>query len=145
MREHDPAIPPQPRLRVRGHHHLAIQVKDLAVAERFYAEALGLPVVRRWPFDDGRAGERSIWISVGQGEEFIALEACDVERPPTPFRDPHGGLHLLALRIRASDRGGWERRLAALGVEIVHRTRWTLYLRDPEGNRIGLSHYPDGS
>jgi len=24
----------------------------------------------------------------------------------------------------------------------VHRTRWTLYLRDPEGNRIGLSHYP---
>ena len=36
----------------------------------------------------------------------------------------------------------WERKLAGLNVEIVHRTRWTLYLRDPEGNRLGLSHFP---
>ena len=130
---------------VRGHHHLAIQVKDLAGAVRFYSEVLGLKVARRWPHDDGRPGERSVWLSVGQGEEFIALEACDVDRLPTPFRDPHGGLHLLALRIPAQDRGAWERRLNELAIEIVHRTRWTLYLRDPEGNRIGLSHYPDES
>lgn len=140
---------PAPGLRVRGHHHLAIQVRDLARAERFYVEVLGLPVVRRWPREDGPPGERSLWLSVGQagspahGDEFIALEACDVERPETPFRDPHGGLHLLALRIPAADRGAWEQRLERLGIEVVHRTRWTLYLRDPEGNRIGLSHYPD--
>ena len=138
-----------PALHVRGHHHLAIQVKDLPGAERFYVEVLGLPVVRRWLWEDGRAGERSVWLSVGQpgsdehGDEFLALEACDVDRPPTPFRDPHGGLHLLALRIPASDRGSWEERLAARGIEIAHSTRWTIYLRDPEGNRIGLSHYPD--
>jgi catechol 2,3-dioxygenase-like lactoylglutathione lyase family enzyme len=136
-------------LRVRGHHHLAIQVKDLPRAERFYVEVLGLPVIRRWSREDGGAGERSLWLSVGQagsaehGDEFIALEACDVDRLPTPFRDPHGGLHLLALRIPAVDRRAWEQRLATLGIEIAHRTRWTLYLRDPEGNRIGLSHYPD--
>ncbi|TMA28004.1 MAG: VOC family protein [Deltaproteobacteria bacterium] len=126
---------------VRGHHHLAIQVKDLRAAERFYVEALGLPVVRRWPREDG-PGERSVWLGVGAGEEFLALEACDAERPPAPFRDPHGGLHLLALRIDVADRPDWEKKLEKLGVEIVHRTRWTLYLRDPEGNRIGLSHYP---
>ena len=28
-------------------------------------------------------------------------------------------------------------------VRVAGRTRWTIYLRDPEGNRIGLSHYPD--
>ena len=128
---------------MRGHHHLAIQVKDLPGAVRFYAEVLGLKVVRRWPREDGGSGERSVWLSVGEGEEFIALEACDVDRPPTPFRDPHGGLHLLALRISAQDRRSWERRLAELGVGLVNRTRWTLYVRDPEGNRIGLSHYPD--
>src|SRR5205807_2597878 len=72
---------------VRGHHHLAIQVKDLRAAERFYVEALGLPVVRRWPREDG-PGERSVWLGVGAGEEFLALEACDAERPPAPFRDP---------------------------------------------------------
>src|SRR6267154_2335895 len=123
---------------VRGHHHLAIQVKDLAGAVRFYAD-----VVRRWPNEDGRPGERSVWLSVGEGEEFVALEACDVDRVPAPFRDPHGGLHLLALRIPARDRHAWERHLDKRGIQIVHRTRWTLYLRDPEGNRIGLSHYPD--
>jgi len=99
--------------------------------------------VRRWPYDDGKPGERSLWLSVGSGEEFIALEACDVDRLPTPFRDPHGGLHLLALRIPAKDRSRWERHLQQKGVEVVHRTRWTIYFRDPEGNRIGLSHYPD--
>jgi len=111
---------------VRGHHHLAIQVKDLASAEAFYIDVLGLKLVRRWPYEDGKPGERSLWLSVGSGEEFIALEACDVDRLPTPFRDPHGGLHL-----------------QQKNVEVVHRTRWTIYFRDPEGNRIGLSHYPD--
>ena len=127
---------------VLGHHHLAIQVKDLPAAERFYADVLGLKLVKRWPWEDGRSGDRSVWLSVGAGEEFLALEACDAERPPTPFRDPHGGLHLLALRILASERAPWEERLRALGIEVVHRTRWTLYVRDPEGNRVGLSHFP---
>ena len=127
---------------VHGHHHLAIQVKDLPAAERFYREALSLRVLRRWAWEDGRPGERSVWLSVGAGDEFLALESCDAERAPTPFRDPHGGLHLLALRIQAADRSGWEGKFSAQGVEIVHRTRWTLYVRDPEGNRIGLSHFP---
>jgi glyoxylase I family protein len=129
---------------VHGHHHLAIQVKDLPRAERFYVDVLGLRVLRRWPFEDGRPGERSVWLAVApQGDEFLALEACDTESPPGPFRDAHGGLHLLALRILPSERADWERRLADLGVEVAHRTRWTLYLRDPEGNRVGLSHFPD--
>jgi catechol 2,3-dioxygenase-like lactoylglutathione lyase family enzyme len=127
---------------VHGHHHLAIQVKDLAAAEHFYVDVLGLKVTKRWPSEDGRS-ERSIWLSVGSGDEFLALEACDADRPPTPFRDPHGGLHLLALRIEVQDRDFWEKRLAAKGVEIVHRTRWTIYVRDPEGNRLGLSHFPE--
>jgi len=137
-------------LRVRGHHHLAIQVRDLPRAERFYVEALGLSVLRRWPWSaedlaHGKSGERSLWISVGAstGDEFIALEACDADPPETPFRDPHGGLHLLALRIEANTRARWISWLESRGVEIVHRTRWTLYVRDPEGNRIGLSHYPE--
>jgi catechol 2,3-dioxygenase-like lactoylglutathione lyase family enzyme len=139
---------------VHGYHHLAIQVKDLAAVERFYVDALGLKVVKRWPREEG-PGDRSLWLSVGvpsgapdaagewQGDTgFLALEVCDAERPPTAFRDPHGGLHLLALRILPSEREAWEQKLAALGVEVVHRTRWTLYVRDPEGNRLGLSHFP---
>jgi len=123
---------------VRGAHHLAIQVADLPAAERFYREVLGLSVLKRWPYDDGRAGERSVWLSLGDAA-FIALEACDEARPAPAFRDPRAGLHLFALSITCEDRAAWERSLGSL---IVHRTRYTLYIQDPEGNRIGLSHFP---
>jgi glyoxylase I family protein len=120
-------------------HHLAVQCADLDRCERFYREALGLEVLRRWPSPEG--GDRSVWLGVGEG--FLALERADRQALPGPWREGIAGLHLVALRIGREERGVWERRLAACGVEVVHRTRWTLYVRDPEGNRIGLSHWPD--
>jgi catechol 2,3-dioxygenase-like lactoylglutathione lyase family enzyme len=123
-------------------HHLAIQCADLAACVRFYVEVLGLPVVRRWPAEGG--GDRSVWLGLG-GEAFLALERAGEPPRGAPWQSPAAGLHLLALRIGAEERGGWEARLAAAGVPVVHRSRWTLYLRDPEGNRIGLSHHPDDS
>jgi catechol 2,3-dioxygenase-like lactoylglutathione lyase family enzyme len=121
-------------------HHLAIQCVDLAACQRFYVELLGLPVVRRWPAEGG--GDRSVWLGLG-GEAFLALERCDEPARPSPWRAPGAGLHLVALRIGAGERRAWEARLAAAGVPVAHRTRWTLYVRDPEGNRVGLSHHPE--
>ena len=118
-------------------HHLAIQVADLPRAERFYCDVLGLQVRTRWPFADGRPGERSLWLALGAG--FLALEACEQPAPARAFRDPRAGLHLFAIAIAAGDRAAWEQRL---GAAIVHRTPFTLYVLDPEGNRIGLSHHP---
>jgi protein-L-isoaspartate(D-aspartate) O-methyltransferase len=129
---------------VLGPHHLAVQVTDLAAAERFYHGVLGLPVIKRWPYEDGRAGERSLWLSVGP-DTFVALERCAQPAAATSFKDPQARLHLFALRIAPQDRTAWEQKLREAGVEIVHRSRWTLYVRDPDGNRIGLSHHPDGS
>jgi glyoxylase I family protein len=128
----------------RGFHHLAIQVRDLAAAERFYRDVLGLSVLRRWPAGDGQPGERSIWLDAGDGS-FLALEvvgggetaAEDARRGTSP------GLHLVALRIERAMRARWERRLADAGIPVESRTAFTLYLRDPEGNRVGLSHWPD--
>ena len=60
--------------------------------------------------------------------------ATDAQRP---------GHHLIALRIRRDERAGWEARLTAAGVTITGRTDFTTYFTDPEGNRLGLSHYPD--
>jgi catechol 2,3-dioxygenase-like lactoylglutathione lyase family enzyme len=124
---------------VLGFHHLAIQCADLPRSERFYGDLLGLPVLRRWPGADGQ--DRSVWLAVGDG--FLALERAVEPPAEAPWRSPVAGLHLLALRIGASERAGWEAKLAAAGVEVVERTGWTLYLRDPEGNRIGLSHHPE--
>jgi catechol 2,3-dioxygenase-like lactoylglutathione lyase family enzyme len=128
---------------VLAFHHLAIQCAELERCERFYREVLGLAVLRRWPLE-GEERDRSVWLSVGEAEEegFLALERADRPPRPAPWRDGSPGLHLLALRIRPEERPGWEQRLARAGVEVVHRTRWTLYFQDPEGNRVGLTHYP---
>jgi glyoxylase I family protein len=125
-------------LAVPGFHHLAIRCGDLGGCERFYREVLGLAVLRRWPAPQG--GDRSVWLAVGDG--FLALERAG---GPAAAPGPEGapGLHLVALRIGAGERAVWEQRLAARGVPVVRRSRFTLYLRDPEGNRVGLSHWPD--
>jgi catechol 2,3-dioxygenase-like lactoylglutathione lyase family enzyme len=126
----------------RGLHHLAIRVRDLAAAERFYCGVLGLGVLRRWPAAEG-AGERSIWVDTGDGV-FLALEVtvanADADADPDPD-DP--GLHLVALKIDTNQRTAWQERFARAGVAVYHQTRFTIYVRDPEGNRVGLSHWPD--
>jgi catechol 2,3-dioxygenase-like lactoylglutathione lyase family enzyme len=124
-----------------AYHHVAIQCADLERCEAFYREVLGLAVVRRWPREGG--GDRSVWLGMGdEGEGFLALERADGPAEPRPWRDGRAGLHLVALRIAPGERRTWEDRLEAAGVLVVHRTRWTIYFHDPEGNRIGLTHHP---
>ena len=129
---------------ISGLHHVAVQSTDLEAAERFYGNLLGLSVKTRWPADDGST--RAVWLEAGDGC-FLALERAASGALPAGqgrvFFDGHAGWHLLALRIDAKDRGAWEQRFADAGVEIEHRSRWTLYVRDPDGNRVGLSHHPE--
>lgn len=126
---------------MRGLHHVAVQVVDLPACERFYREVLGLAVLRRWP--DGAGGDRSVWLSAG-AEGFLALERVGGEPTAEPaWPDPRPGLHLVALRIPAGERVAWAERLAGHHVPLSHQTRFTLYVRDPEGNRVGLSHWPE--
>lgn len=123
-----------------GFHHLAVQLRDPARAIPFYRDVLGLEVLERYLRPDGSL--RSVWMGL-PGGGFLALEETPQSPAPAGFRDPTPGWHLLALRIRAADRARIESHLAKHGVEVVHRSAWTLYVRDPEGNRIGLSHHPE--
>jgi glyoxylase I family protein len=121
-----------------GVHHVAVKVADLARAESFYVSVLGLPVLRRWPSSDGRQ-DRSVWLDLGDGA-FLALERCE----GGPEKSENGpGIHLVALRIRRDQRDAWTSRIAQAGYTVYQRTEFTLYVRDPDGNRIGLSHWPE--
>jgi glyoxylase I family protein len=127
-----------------GVHHLAIAVHDLPATASFYRDVLGLPVLRRWPATDGASIDRSIWLDLGGGAGgFLALERTTAGPPERDDQTP--GLQMLALRITVAARAEWERRFAFAGVPVVHRTAYTIYVRDPEGNRIGLSHWPDAT
>ena len=114
---------------ISGVHHIALRVFDIANVARFYTEVLGLQEQRRNHYDDGRL--RSIWLQI-DGAILMIEEALS----PAPSRC---GWDLLALRI--ADRQAALRHLEKLHVPIYARTEHTLYIQDPEGNRIGLSTY----
>jgi len=131
--------------RPSGVHHAAIKVVDVEGVARFYANVLGLPEAARHPAPGG--GPRSVWLDAGGTRVMVELSgrsaAPGVTPPRSVFEHDPPGHHLLALRVAAGSGPAWTRWLVSLGVPVEARTRSTLYVRDPEGNRIGLSAWPD--
>lgn len=118
---------------VRGVHHVAFRVADVRAVAAFYEQALGLvPEASR----DDEAGLYSIWLRAGDTLVMIERRGDDEPAPATSGRDA------VLFAIDASERGEAERRLEALGIPLDGATAFSIYVRDPEGRRVGLSHYP---
>jgi catechol 2,3-dioxygenase-like lactoylglutathione lyase family enzyme len=110
-------------------HHVALRSRDLGRLRAFYRDLLGLALTEERP------GE-SVWLDAG-GTILMLERATEAE----PSIDP-GTRELLAFAIAPGERAAFERRLAAGGVPIEASTEFTVYVRDPDGRRVGLSHYP---
>lgn len=113
-------------------------VSDLEAAERFYSGILGLPVVRRWQDAEGRP--RSVWVELGAGA-FLAIERAEASGPVRSDEAP--GLHCVAFAIERGERELYRARLEEAGLLVARETVYTLYTRDPDGNLVGFSHYPE--
>jgi glyoxylase I family protein len=109
-------------------HHLAFRTRDLTRLERFYTDVLGLSIARR-------DGERSVWLRAGG--TVLMLELGE-EGEPEIHRESK---ELVAFGIEAPDVPRWRRVLETNGVPVEAETAYTLYFRDPDGRRIGLSHF----
>lgn len=110
-------------------HHLAFRTADLARLERFYEEVIGLEVLRR-------DGERSAWLDAG-GTILMLERSADGE----PLVDPRS-LELTCFGIEPSEHVAVVRRLEGAGVAVEGRTAYSIYFRDPDGRRIGVSSFP---
>jgi glyoxylase I family protein len=119
-------------------HHLAVVVADLGAAEAFYANVLGLPLLRRLTDDSGRP--RSFWLGLGQGA-FLAVEKATDDAPRRT--DGATGWHCVALAIEPAERDAWRARLLATGHTVERESPYTIYTRDPDGNLVALSHHPE--
>lgn len=108
---------------------MALRVADCERSAAFYSGLLGLPERRR--LLDGEA-LRAIWLEAGG--VLLMLERSLRGGGPAD-----GSGHLLALEV--DDLASWERRLGEAGIAVEDRTAHTLYVRDPDGHRVGLSTY----
>jgi len=118
-------------------HHLAMGSADVERLARFYRELLGLQELTRHLDPEGEL--RSIWLDLG-GTVLM------LERTEAPARRVEGvgsGLFLIAFRVARDARAALERELEARGHAIESRTAYSSYCRDPDGNRIAISHYPE--
>jgi catechol 2,3-dioxygenase-like lactoylglutathione lyase family enzyme len=113
-------------------HHIAVQVNDLERSLGFYVGVLGLLEVRRQA--------HAVWLDL-EGT-LLMLELCIGSEPAPSWKSETRGLHLVALSIERSEREPWMQRFAEAGIEVEGATDFTLYVRDPDGTRVGLSHYP---
>ncbi len=116
-------------------------VTELAAAERFYVEVLGLTLYAK---QDGRH------LFFRCGEQMVLLfDAASASQPAT-----HGGLDIpthgttgeghLCFAVREADLDGWLAKLTQHGVGIEKDLAWlgggrSLYFRDPSGNCLELA------
>jgi catechol 2,3-dioxygenase-like lactoylglutathione lyase family enzyme len=116
-------------------------VTDLAAAERFYVDVLGLTLYAK---QEGRH------LFFRCGEQMVLLfDAVSASQPAT-----HGGLDVpthgttgeghVCFAVREVDLDGWLNRLQASGVTIEKDLYWprggrSLYFRDPSGNCLELA------
>ena len=105
-------------------HHLALRTPDVARLENFYVAELGFIVSHR-------QGEKSVWL--GAGEAILMIERAEAAEPAIS----PGTMELVAFTITPD-----ERRVLEAKLKVVGKTDYTLYVRDPDGRRVGLSHFP---
>jgi catechol 2,3-dioxygenase len=113
-----------------GHVHL--KVRDAALSERFYTEAIGMRVTERvGPF---------VFLSLSGRHHDLALQGLGprAETPPAQAT----GLYHFALEVPDRDAlRAAHRRLRENGVEVDavdHGISWALYFADPDGNGVEI-------
>jgi catechol 2,3-dioxygenase-like lactoylglutathione lyase family enzyme len=113
-----------------------LYVNDLAAAERFYSQVLGLSM-------HSRQEGRHVFFRCGQGMLllFNPNKSCEPGEIP-----PHGaqGPGHVALAAHEAELPAWRMHLESHGVPIEKVITWpggghSLYFRDPAGNSLELA------
>ena len=110
-------------------HHLALRASDLEKTVAFYSKVLGLAEVRA-------ERPRSVWLGFADGS-VLMIEA----RGPAEPAIPAGSLELIAFRVAEGEKAAIRAMAMNIGC-FDGETPHTVYLRDPDGRRVGLSTFP---
>ena len=128
---------------IKGLDHVVLRVADLDRAIRFYCEVLGCHEERRVESID--------LVQLRAGAALIDLVLAEGTPDPGPVSG-RANMDHFALRIEPFDEAELRAHLTAHGVEAGEvATRYgaegdgpSLYITDPDGNRVELKGPPDG-
>jgi catechol 2,3-dioxygenase-like lactoylglutathione lyase family enzyme len=109
-------------------HHLALRTPDIEALVRFYRGLFRLPVVRERP--------GSVWLGLSD-RAVLMIEARGPDEPPVP----RGSLELIAFRVDDAEKERVRRQAQVAGC-YDGETPHSVYVRDPDGRRVGVSTYP---
>jgi catechol 2,3-dioxygenase-like lactoylglutathione lyase family enzyme len=118
-------------------HHIALGAHDVEGVAAFYRDVLGLAETARHETPEGAL--RSIWLDLGGSVLMVEHTEASAE----PVDGVGKGPFLLAVAITPQERPALEAALEAAGAPVESRSDYSSYARDPEGNRVAISHYPE--
>jgi catechol 2,3-dioxygenase-like lactoylglutathione lyase family enzyme len=122
-----------------GFYEVVLEVGDLAAAERFYCEGLGLEVADRWTGD--RPG---LFLRVGR-EGFLGLWPPESGGQNAGLFGGRGGAHVhLAIRVRPGDLAEMKAHLAGQGIPLAGEIEFengntAIYVRDADDHLIEIT------
>jgi catechol-2,3-dioxygenase len=128
-----PAAPP-----TIGLFEFTLEVADLAAAERFYVDHLGLRVAERWGDD-----RPALWVALGN-QAFLGLWTRQAGGEKA-IHHGRGGAHVhFAVRVPVGTLDAMQARLETLGYDVEDgwdfgRGNRAIYLDDPDGNVVELT------
>jgi catechol 2,3-dioxygenase-like lactoylglutathione lyase family enzyme len=125
----------------RGVGELVIEAKDLEASERFYTQALGLPVVLRWE-GEAWSGREAVWVQSGE-QTRIGLW-----KPNPEISGARPGIHVhFALTVAEEDYDAMVAQIRANGVRVDEvyfgddpkaPGMRSAYMEDPDGHRVEI-------
>ena len=123
--------------RTIGLFEMVLEVADLAAAEHFYHDVLGMPVAERW--GDERP---AVWLTMGR-ETFLGLWPPETGGAAA-IHGGRGGSHVhFAIRVPMGTLDATRDRLRSLGYVVEERDFGrgdrAIYLDDPDGNVVELT------
>jgi catechol-2,3-dioxygenase len=130
---------------IRGLGEIALRVQDLGAMRAFYEQVVGLEFMRAFP--------HIVFFRIAEGvaghTQILALFDRSAETGYQGLSPERTTLDHLAFAITVQDFAAERARLEGLGLEITTAehawVQWrSLYVDDPEGNRVELVCYDAG-
>ena len=123
-------------IRANGIFETVLYAEDLAAAERFYRETLGLEVIER----------HDLLVALRCGGGVLLLfdpRKSSVPGREVPSHGTHGQAHI-AFAAKPEDLPAWREQLRLAKVPIEREVEWkeggrSIYFRDPAGNSVELA------